>query len=113
MAPMAGRWLARIWEKLTEIQRPAGTATFLDEDAASMTAGTFWIPDTDVSFWYMIPGCRERACGANTAFADGSTRFHKWQYLGRVRKSTETPVRLNTGDPADRAWVQRALLGEN
>ena len=102
-----------VLERLTEIKRPTGTVTFLDEDAASMTSGTFWIDPTDVSYWFMIPGCRDQGCGANTAFADGHTLFQKWQYLGRVRTDTVTSVQPNTGDPADRAWVQRALLGAN
>ena len=79
-----------------------------------MTAGAFFEHSSAVSVWYMIPGCRDWAGGANIAFADGSARHHPWQYLDRVRTDMTLPVQPNsTGDPADRAWVQNALLGTN
>ena len=56
----------------------------------------------------MIPGYRDRGCGANLAFADGHVGFKKWQYLGRTRTGPETPVR-NEQDRADLAWVVSAL----
>ena len=99
-------------EKLNEILRPVATLTFLDEDAASMTAGAFFEDAVNLSFWYMIPACRDGR-GANIAFADGSARHHPWQYLSRVRTNMTVDVAPNTGDPADRVWVQNALLGAN
>ncbi len=101
----------RVAERLAEIRRPAGTFTFMDEDAASVTAGAFNEDANDPSYWLMIPGCRDRACGANVAFADGHLRFRKWQYQGRARTRDVTPVQPNAGDRADRAWVQSVLMG--
>ena len=97
-------------EKLAEIHRPGSVFTFMDEEAASMASGAFFVPTVRSNIWWMIPGCRDRGCGANVAFADGHANFHKWKYLGRTRTGPETPVRNdNEQDRADLAWLMRAL----
>jgi len=63
-------------------------------------------------YWYTIPGERERACGANVAFADGHAYFHKWQYLGRIRTYQETTFK-NQADRADSIWVLSRVPGAN
>jgi prepilin-type processing-associated H-X9-DG protein len=73
-----------------------------------MTCGAFFVPVDQTDFWWMIPGYRDKGCGANIAFADGHVSFKKWQFLGRTRKGPETPVR-NQQDRADLAWVLSAL----
>jgi prepilin-type N-terminal cleavage/methylation domain-containing protein/prepilin-type processing-associated H-X9-DG protein len=111
-----GRALALQWggwavvEKLAEIHRPSSVFTFMDEEEASMTSGAFFVPADRYQFdlWWMIPGYRDRGCGANVAFADGSVSFKKWRYLGRTRAGSINPVR-NEQDRADLAWVMRAL----
>lgn len=99
----------RIAEKLAEIQRPVCTFTFIDEDATSMTSGEFFV-SPDQTFWFMIPGSRDRGGGANVAFADGHVFFKRWLYPGRTRTGVETPVK-NERDRDDFLWVQRALVG--
>jgi prepilin-type processing-associated H-X9-DG protein len=80
----------------------------MDEEAASMTSGAFFVPADQTDFWWMVPDCRDKGCGVKVAFADGHVSFKKWQYLGRTRKGPETPVR-NQQDRADLAWVVSAL----
>jgi prepilin-type processing-associated H-X9-DG protein len=58
-----------------------------------------------------MPGCRDRGCGANVAFADGRVIFQKWRYLGRIRSGVVTPV-CNDQDRADLIWLQHALVGQ-
>jgi prepilin-type processing-associated H-X9-DG protein len=91
-------------ETLTEIRRPGSVFTFMDEEEVSMTSGAFFVHPDQTGFWYMIPGCRDRGCGANMAFADGHVSFKKWQYLGRTRTGPATYVQ-NELDRADLAWV--------
>jgi prepilin-type processing-associated H-X9-DG protein len=93
---------------LSAIRRPSRLFTFMDEEEASMTCGAFFVYPDQTDFWWMIPGYRDRSCGANVAFADGHVSFKKWQYLARTRKDPETPVR-NPQDRADLAWVVSAL----
>jgi prepilin-type processing-associated H-X9-DG protein len=95
-------------EKLAEIRRPGRVFTFMDEEAASMTCGAFFVSPDQTGFWWMIPGSRDRGCGANVAFADGHVSFQRWQYLGRTRKGPETAV-VNPQDRADLRWVMDAL----
>ena len=72
-----------------------------------MASGAFFV-DPDQIIWYMIPGYRDRGCGANVAFADGHVSFKKWQYLGRTRTWPTTDVQ-NALDRADLAWVGSVL----
>ena len=96
-------------ERLTELRRPASAFTFIDEEAASVTSGEFFVYfRPDLRCWWNIPGARDRAGGANVAFADGHADFHKWLYPGRTRTGPDTPVR-NQPDRADLAWLQNAL----
>jgi prepilin-type N-terminal cleavage/methylation domain-containing protein/prepilin-type processing-associated H-X9-DG protein len=97
-------------EKLTLIPRPARVFTFLDEDADSTASGGFFVPPDATQYWWMIPGYRDKGCGANTAFADGHVEFKKWQYLGRKRTLFNEPVR-NEPDRADLRWLQTVLSG--
>ena len=98
-------------EKLAEIRRPGSVFTFMDEEEASMASGAFFVSAVQNNIWWMIPGYRDRGCGANVAFADGHVSFKKWQYLGRRRTGPETPVR-NEQDRADLAWVVSVFPSE-
>ena len=98
-------------EKMAALRWPAGLATFLDEEAPSMTAGAFFFDPDQSGFWYMVPGCRDRGCGANLAFADGHVEFKKWRYLDRTRTGSYTSVR-NGSDRSDLAWIVSVLTGE-
>jgi len=84
----------------------------MDEQAASMASGAFFVPADLRDLWWMIPGYRDRGCGANVAYADGHVSFKKWQYLGRTRTGPETPVG-NEMDRADLAWVLSVLPSAN
>jgi prepilin-type processing-associated H-X9-DG protein len=95
-------WL--IVHKASEIHRPAGRFTFVDSDEASMTCSTFVLQPHQTGFWWMMPGDRDRRCGANVAFADGHLYFKKWEYPGRVRTSTVT-LTQNRQDDNDLAWL--------
>jgi prepilin-type processing-associated H-X9-DG protein len=102
----------RIMVKLANIRRPADRFTFIDKQEASMTHGTFVLNAQRTDCWYTLPGERDRACGANVAFADGHVDFHKWQYLGRTRKNLETPFK-SQADRADLIWVLSRIPGAN
>ena len=93
-----------IVHKASEIRRPAGRFTFLDSDEASMTCGPFTLQAHQAKFWHAMPGDRDRGCGANVAFADGSVKFKKWQYLGRVREGAGTSTQ-GQPDDNDLAWL--------
>jgi len=95
-------WL--IVHKASQIWRPASRFTFLDSHEASMTCGAFILQAHQANFWYAIPGDRDRGCGANVAFADGSVKFKKWEYLGRVHEDPPTPTR-GPQDDNDLAWL--------
>ena len=95
-------------ETPAELRRPGSVFTFLDEEEASMTSGAFFVDPDQTGHWLMIPGYRDKGCGANVAFADGHVSFKKWQSLGRTRTGPETPVQ-NALDRADLAWVVNAL----
>jgi prepilin-type processing-associated H-X9-DG protein len=91
-------------ETLAELRRPGSVFTFMDEEEVSMTSGAFFVEPDQTGFWWMIPGYRDKGCGANMAFADGHVGFKKWQYLGRTRTGPTTFVQ-NELDRADLAWV--------
>jgi prepilin-type processing-associated H-X9-DG protein len=57
--------------RLSAIRRPSSRFTFIDEEEASMTCGAYFAPVDQTDFGWMIPGYRDRGCGANVAFADG------------------------------------------
>ena len=95
-------------DTLSAIRRPSNRFTFMDEDEASMTSGAFFVSADQAGSWWMIPGDRDKSCGANVAFADWHAEFKKWQYVDRIREGVETPVK-NQADRADLAWVVRAL----
>jgi prepilin-type processing-associated H-X9-DG protein len=66
-----------IVDTLAAIQRPSLMFSFLDEEAASICSGGFWEDLDQNQYWWMIPGERDRGCGANVAFVDGHVDFHK------------------------------------
>jgi len=98
-------------ETLAELRRPGSVFTFLDEEEASMTSGEFFVMPDQIGYWLMVPGYRDKSCGANVAFADGHVEFHKWQYLGRTRTGPDTYVQ-NALDRADLAWVVSVFPSE-
>ena len=100
-----------VMASLAEIPRPGSVFTFMDEEEASMTSGSFFVLPDQTDIWWMIPGYRDKGCGANVAFADGHVSFKKWQYLGRTRTGPDTPVQ-NEWDRADLAWVVSAFPSE-
>ncbi len=75
-----------------------------------MNHGTFFVWPNDPTDWATIPADRDRACGANVAFADGHVHFKKWQYLGRKRINPDTPA-ANAQDRADLRWVLDTVTG--
>jgi prepilin-type N-terminal cleavage/methylation domain-containing protein/prepilin-type processing-associated H-X9-DG protein len=91
-------------ETLAVIRRPSSVFTFIDKGEESMTSGTFVLKAGQTAIWYTLPGERDRACGANVAFADGHVEFHKWQYIGRTRTYLDTRFK-NEADRADLIWV--------
>ena len=95
-------------EKLALIQRPSRVFTFIDEEAVSTASGEFFVPPETAQYWWMIPGCRDRGCGANVAFADGHVEFKRWRFLGRERRQFNEPVQ-NQLDRDDRLWLQSVL----
>ena len=105
---------ARPWFKVTlsEVVRPSSLLTFLDEEAPSMTSGSFVVDPEDPGHWYMVPGARDRGNGANEAFADGHVGFHKWNFPNRTRVGFTTVV-SNQRDRADMAWILSALSNTN
>ena len=94
--------------KSTEIRRPDRVFTFMDEDAASIPGGAFFVVKEQTSFWLMIPGCRDKRSGANVAFADGHALFKKWKDPSRRWIDVPTPVG-NALDREDLAWVVGGL----
>jgi prepilin-type N-terminal cleavage/methylation domain-containing protein/prepilin-type processing-associated H-X9-DG protein len=104
------RYPQNIVVRSAKIRRPANVFTFVDGAERSMTAGPFVLEAGQVNYWYTLPGERDRACGANVAFADGHTEFHKWRYLGRVRIELSTYVK-NEADRADLIWVLSRIPG--
>jgi prepilin-type processing-associated H-X9-DG protein len=91
-------------ERLAEVQRPTSTFTFIDDEAASMMSGAFWVEPGQTDYWWKVPGARDRGEGANVAFADGHVAYKPWRFTGRTRSTSAVPVR-NQQDRADLAWV--------
>ena len=94
--------------KISEVRRLASKFTFMDQDEESLTCAAFVLKADQTGYWYVIPGERDRGCGANVAFGDGHVNFKKWQYLGRRREGLEVTVK-NQQDAQDLAWVVGAL----
>ncbi len=103
----------RVLERSTEIRRPACSFTFIDEESASVTSGEFFVWTDDTNCWWNIPGSRDRAGGANLAFADGHVDHKRWQYPARTRippaAGITTPTR-NNQDRTDLVWLQQVLV---
>jgi len=55
-----------------------------------MASGTFFVPADQTDFWWLVPGCRDKGCGSEVAFADRRVSFKEWQSLGRTRKGLKT-----------------------
>ncbi len=105
---------ARRWfkVKMPELLRPSALFTFIDEEAPSMTSGSFIVDPADPIYWYMVPGARDRGNGANVTFADGHVVFHKWGFPGRTRRGW-TESFQNGADRADFAWVLSVMPDSN
>ena len=93
-----------IFERSFELPRPASLFTFLDEDAGTVTHGTFFLQGDQTEFWWQIPGARDAGHGANLAYADGHVAFHRWQFPGRTWTEFATPWK-NAADRADLKWL--------
>jgi prepilin-type N-terminal cleavage/methylation domain-containing protein/prepilin-type processing-associated H-X9-DG protein len=93
-----------IAESLAEIQRPVRTFTFIDDEAASMMSGAFWVEPGQTGFWWKVPGARDRGRGASVAFADGHVAHKAWRFPSRTRSTATVPVH-HEQDRADLAWV--------
>lgn len=91
-------------ETLAELRRPSGLFTFLDEEAASVTSGGFFLNVDNQGIWWSVPGSRDKSSGANLAFVDGHVEFKKWQCRLRIRKGMETPA-AQGADAADLTWL--------
>lgn len=102
------QWDSHVMEKLGEVRQPARCFAFIDEEAKSITSGCFFIdPDFDRA-WFMVPGERDRRCGANVVFVDGHAEFHRWKYRGRTRSGGWSLCK-NKEDRADWDWLVSRL----
>ena len=77
----------------------------MDQESIGMLAGGFIEECDQTNYWWVVPGARDKGNGANVAFADGSTTFHKWLFPGRTRTCPQPDVQ-NAGDFADLVWLQ-------
>jgi prepilin-type N-terminal cleavage/methylation domain-containing protein/prepilin-type processing-associated H-X9-DG protein len=110
---MNGRWnddIEPVPVKATEIRRPAGSFTFIDEEETLLTGGAFVLAEGHESGWWTVPGFRDRGCGANLAFADGHVEFHKWKYPRRIRTGGDKPI-ANAADLEDLRWLLKRVPG--
>ncbi len=105
---------ARKWFKLrmSELVRPSTWFTFIDEEAPSMTSGSFVLDVDHPEYWYMVPGARDRGNGANVTFGDGHVEFHKWEFPARGRTGWTTPF-TNALDRVDFEWVLSVMPDGN
>lgn len=104
---MNGRWNDEIHPvptKAAELKRPDRGFTFIDEEQTLANAGVFVLEVGQADHWWTVPGFRDRGYGANVAFADGHSEFHKWNYPHRIRRSEETPITGNL-DLQDLLWL--------
>jgi prepilin-type processing-associated H-X9-DG protein len=92
------------FEKLCEVAQATRCFAFIDEEAKSITSGCFFIHPAYDGLWFMVPGERDRGCGANVAFVDGHAVFQKWNYLGRTRAGGWSECK-NAADRADWDWL--------
>ena len=104
----------RVPVKFSEILRPDGTFTFIDEEESLVTGGAFVLLAGHDQSWWTVPSARDRKGGANVGFADGHVQFQKWRYPRRVRTGFETPVvnpSVNPSDQEDLRWLLSKLPG--
>ncbi len=115
---MSGGWdygwgrQTRQWFKVkrseVESLRPDALFTFIDEEAPSMTSGSF-VLDVGTNKWYMVPGARDRSNGANVTFADGHVEPHKWEFPGRTRGNRWNFDVQPGADLVDFEWVESKM----
>jgi prepilin-type N-terminal cleavage/methylation domain-containing protein/prepilin-type processing-associated H-X9-DG protein len=96
--------------KSSELRQPDHCFTFIDEEESLVTGGAFVLLVGQETCWWTVPGFRDRACGANVAFADGHADFHKWKYPHRIRNGQGTPI-ANALDREDLRWLLSRLPG--
>ena len=96
--------------KSSELPQPDRYFTFIDEEESLVTGGAFVLLLGQEDCWWTVPGFRDRACGANVAFADGRAEFHKWKYPHRIRNGQETPI-ANALDREDLRWLLSRVPG--
>jgi len=96
--------------KSSELHQPGHCFTFIDEEESLVTGGAFVLLVGQEDCWWTVPGFRDRACGANVAFADGHADFHKWKYPHRIRSGQETLI-ANALDREDLRWLLSRVPG--
>lgn len=110
---MNGRWNDDVYPipvASAQIRQPARSFTFIDEEESLLTAGVFTLQEGHTNSWWTVPGFRDRGCGANVSFADGHTKFHKWNYPKRIRTGPELGIR-NAADLEDLRWLLSRVPG--
>jgi prepilin-type N-terminal cleavage/methylation domain-containing protein/prepilin-type processing-associated H-X9-DG protein len=99
-------------DKYSEAAVPSGIFGSICEGENSICCGGFWCTEIgNWAVWLDIPAVRHSG-GANLAFLDGHTEFHRWKYKGRERRipcPNYTPVpAIDAADREDLMWlVQR------
>ena len=94
----------RDFRKQTDIPRPTGTFTFIDENPWSINDGWF-ICDPTVSVWIDIPASYHNNAGG-LAFADGHAEIKKWKDRNMINNKQAADVTPMTPDPGDLRWLQ-------
>ena len=61
-------------DDIRKSRHAANRFTFMDQEAIGMLSGGFIEQPDQTSFWWVVPGARDKGNGANVAFADGSCR---------------------------------------
>lgn len=106
--------VARIRATYGSIVRPAPAQvwTFLDASEGTINGGSFFIwplAKTDENGnWLHQPATRHSG-GANLAFADGHTEYHRWRWPHKELGNQQNEPAANAADLEDLRWLQAGL----
>lgn len=85
--------------KAEQVQRPAGTFVFVDENADTLNDG-FFVNKLDEYIWGNLPGSYHQG-SANLSFVDGHVESRRWKSPSIVRPVTRARVEAFPADPRD------------